>query len=169
METTDTLLYYKGIIEYKMVNSLIKQLQDEFSKRSLPVSLYKKALVAMIEMLENIYKYCDEKCMGEIDKPYLPEVRITQEDGHFVIRAANPVHLEDKGVLLHRLEQLNQLNHAEILEEYKKTLMNGVFSEKGGAGLGLLEIARVALGEINYTFEPIGKQLEYYVIKVTID
>ena len=162
-------MHYKGIIEYKMVNILIKKLQEEFSKRNLPISLYKKALVAMIEMLENIYKYCDEKCMGNIDTAHEPEVIITLVDGHYTITASNPVKIEHKPILLKRLEELNQLSHTEILEVYKKTLMNGVFSEKGGAGLGLLEIARVAGGKLEYSFLPIDNLTEYYTIKVLID
>ncbi len=169
MGTENRILFYKGIIEYKIVNSLIKQLQDEFSKRSLPIQLYKKALVAMIEMLENIYKYCDAGCVEKIDPKYLPEIDIRKEGDKFILMAANPILVESGKALHEKLKELTKFNHAEVLEVYKKTLMNGMFSDKGGAGLGLLEIARIASGQITYSFQPIDAEHEYYTIQVSVN
>ncbi len=169
MGSEDRILFYKGIIEYKTVNSLIKQLQEEFSRRSLPIQLYKKALVAMIEMLENIYKYCDAGCIEKIDPKYFPEIEIRKEGDKFILMAANPIFVEHGEALHERLKELTKFNHAEVLEVYKKTLMNGMFSDKGGAGLGLLEIARIASGQIIYSFKPIDADHEYYTIQVTVN
>ena len=123
----------------------------------------------MIELLENIYKYCDPKCLTQYTEQSFPEILIEKSEDHFIIRASNPLsnNLADK--LEERLNVLKSLNRSGLMEAYKKTITNGTFNEKGGAGLGLLEIAKISALPLKYSFIPINKLHKTYMIEVAID
>ncbi len=166
---TEPIIHFKGAIAYETVNTLIRKLQDEFSKRSFPIKLYKRILVVMIELLENIYKYCDPKCLSEYTEESFPEILIEKSDDHFIIRASNPLSQEQANKLEGRLNMLKSLDRSALMETYKKTITNGAFNEKGGAGLGLLEIAKIAALPLKYSFIPIDKLHSTFMIEVVID
>jgi hypothetical protein len=169
LETENTVLYYKGAIEYETVNTLIRRLQDEFSRRNFPITLYKRILVVMIELLENIYKYCDPHCLSAFRDDLYPEILIQKNKDHFIIRASNPLLIEHEKKLHEHLDILNSLNRSGLMETYKKTITNGTFTEKGGAGLGLLEIAKISALPLKYSFTPINNSHTMYMIEVAID
>lgn len=166
---TEPILHYKGVIEYETINTLIRQLQDEFSSRNFPITLYKRILVVMIELLENIYKYCDSKCLSQYTEDTFPEILIEKNDNHFVIQVSNPVSAEQAAKLEARLKKLTSLNTDRLMEAYKKTITDGKFTEKGGAGLGLLEIAKISALPLKYSFTPIDASHQKYLIEVAID
>lgn len=169
MESGNIVLHYKGAVEYKTVNKLIRRLQDEFSKRNFPITLYKRLLVVMIELLENIYKYCDPQCLSNFSEDAYPEILIQKNKDHFIIRASNPLLQEHEKTLHERLDKINSLNRSALMEAYKHTITDGIFTEKGGAGLGLLEIARISALPIKYTFTAIDESHAIYMIEVAID
>lgn len=51
---------------------------------------------------------------------------------------------------------------------YKITLRQGKLSEKGGAGLGLIDIARESLDKINYKFYPADDKKSFFLMSVAI-
>jgi hypothetical protein len=54
-------------------------------------------------------------------------------------------------------------------ELYTNQLRYGKITERGGAGLGLLDIARKTNKSLHYNFIPINKFYSYFILKVVID
>jgi len=52
---------------------------------------------------------------------------------------------------------------------YKKQLREGKISGKGGAGLGLIDIARKTGNHLDYMFFPADDTTKYFVLKVRVD
>lgn len=165
----EPIIHYKGAVDYETVNTLIRQLQEELGKRNFPLTLYKRILVVMIELLENIYKYCDPQCLSNYKEEYFPEILIEKTRDHFIIRASNPLVISHTVKLKEKLEMLKSLDRTGLMEAYKKTITNGTFTEKGGAGLGLLEIAKISALPIIFSFTNIDDSHTVYSIEVAID
>ncbi|MZP66791.1 MAG: hypothetical protein GT597_11640, partial [Bacteroidales bacterium] len=72
-------------------------------------------------------------------------------------------------LLAYKLAKVNSLNAAEIKVLYKQILKTPGFSRKGGAGLGLLEMALKTGNKLDYDFIPIGGGLSYFVLSKTVD
>jgi hypothetical protein len=51
---------------------------------------------------------------------------------------------------------------------FRATLMDGQFTKKGGAGLGFIEMSKVAGGKIQYKIEPINETYSFYHFIVPI-
>jgi hypothetical protein len=165
----EIFLYFKGPIRYETIGQLIHELKEKMFESQVKQNVYKKVLMAMIEALENIFKYHEffdkEK---NLMQNYLPEMRITKYPDKFVIESSNPVRTKDVSVLAERLEKIRALDKAGIKEAYKKIITNGHFSPKGGAGLGIVEMAKISDERLEYSFTTIDDQFKYYLLKLII-
>ena len=65
-----------------------------------------------------------------------------KKDHSYYIMTANKVHIEDVDNLVFAINQVNDATKEELKEMYKIQLKEGSISERGGAGLGLIDIAR---------------------------
>jgi hypothetical protein len=124
----------------------------------------------MIESLENIMKYTAEHSDIElIEKTFPPRFYIQRKDHKFLLGSSNLVEKENVSHLEQKLKQLNTLDKHGLKELYKSTITNGQFTQKGGAGLGLIEIAKISSTRIKYSFKPVSDLLTYYQFSITIE
>ena len=67
---------------------------------------------------------------------------------------------------------LNTVNNAtleELKDMYKKQIKEGRISEKGGAGLGLIDIARKTEEPLEYQFLQLDQDSFFFILKVEIN
>lgn len=64
---------------------------------------------------------------------------------------------------------VNNATHDELKEMYKKQIKEGKLSEKGGAGLGLIDIARKTGETLNYQFLQLDDENYFFILKVEIN
>ena len=91
----------------------------------------KKLCGIAIEMLDNAQRYCSDgnvKFSWELDGT------------HLVISIENQASSKDAHRLLNSVDAVNRMSAEEITAAFRAQLTNGEFGEKGGAGLGLLDI-----------------------------
>lgn len=161
------VLYYKGKLDYDIIGELIQELKAYMSVRNVRFGLYKKLLTLMIETLENVIRYHE----NFIDKTQVlenhpSEFQIKLKDECYTLVVSNVILNEDVDILSKRLDGLNKLDKKEIKELYKKTITDGKFSEKGGAGLGMIEMAKLADRKPEYSFREIDKHYSYFILQL---
>jgi hypothetical protein len=165
----DIILYFKGTLDYDAIGELIVSLKDKMRHRRVRFGLYKKILTLMIESLENIIRYRTH--FGKRGTPldhYPPEFLISLDDDFVTIETVNAVFNPDIGPLNERLTLLNSLDSDKLKELYKETITNGRFSERGGAGLGIIEMAKIADEKIDFNFEPASEIISLFYMKLII-
>lgn len=165
----DSILKYKGLVGYDTIGELITLLKEKMFERKVKHAVYKKVLVLMIELLENIFKYNDNlKAVGPLNDQFAPSLNIYQENRTYFLMCQNPVLLGDVVTLEERLKKLNSLSYEEVKSLYKKTITNGEFTSKGGAGLGLIEMAKITDEALDFDFKPIDDKLSYFTIQLKV-
>lgn len=163
-------LHYKGIILYDTIGDLISELKEIMFERHVKQSVYKKVLMVMIEALENVLKYHEnfEHETGLLQN-FPPEITISRLSDSISITVGNPVLKADALKLKMRLEETALLDKQGVKDKYKQIITNGQFSEKGGAGLGIVEMAKITDRKINFTFHEISETYDYYRITLRIN
>ena len=66
---------------------------------------------------------------------------------------------------------MDELNSASAVQHrlmYMKQLRYGAISDKGGAGLGLIEVAKKSQSKLDYNFIPANQDLSIFKLCVTI-
>jgi hypothetical protein len=150
LETT-IILDYRGSIRYETIGELIHNFKQSVPSLGIPVSIYKRLLLIMIESLENIMKHSE--CQPD---PELTWLKMERCGTCYTITSSNLMQKENAESLKQRIDLLNSMDAQGVKEFYKSTITNGVFTKVGGAGLGLIEIAKISGNRINYNFESSG-------------
>jgi len=68
------------------------------------------------------------------------------------IQAGNLVDFDMAASLRANLSEVNGMTHEQLRVRYVECLCNNEWSEKGGAGLGLLSMAKKSNGPLDYQF-----------------
>jgi hypothetical protein len=67
-----------------------------------------------------------------------------------------------------KLEEINAMTADEVKELYKSVLADGKLSEKGGGGLGMIDIARKSGEKLDYGFIPFGPNTSFFSLNVKV-
>lgn len=162
-----TLINYRGSIRYETIGELIHHFKTQAPLFGMPLGTYKRILLVMIESLENIMKHSeDQELSGDGN---MPRLSITLRDNQYIIESSNPVHSVHMPDLKSRIDMINNLDQQGLKKLYKETMTNGVFTKHGGAGLGLIEIAKISCSPILYDFQPINENFIRFSQRVVVD
>ena len=72
-------------------------------------------------------------------------------------------------ILKVKLDEINNLEANEIRNVYRQMLSMSEFSNKGGAGLGLIEMAKKTGNKLDYDFVPLDDDFSYFILSKTVD
>jgi len=133
-------------------------------KRGMNITVRKKVYAAMVESLENIYKHLDQI----EDKTFLPKFSLFIDNSNLSMFVSNSLLNHKVSLLKNKLDKVNSLDKDGLKDLYKNTILSGNVSPKGGAGLGIINIAKVSENKINYTFTKINDKYSYFTLNVLI-
>jgi hypothetical protein len=133
----------------------------------------KKVYNILVESLQNVYNHMDELQSVEGDD----EIRgcdsmfmiVRGEDGSYSIHTGNFVMNNKCALLEERISRVNAMTPDEIRAHYVEALSNAEISEKGGAGLGIIDIARKSGNKLGYRFHHINDKYSFFTLVIRID
>ena len=118
----------------------------------------------MIEVLQNISLHGARDRSGHMHA-YLVVARSKQA---YRLMTGNLVLSGDIPILEKRMHELNSLDKNALRKLYIETLCNEEFSYKGGAGLGLLTIAKRADEKLKYEVQKVDENFGYFQLEVAM-
>ena len=165
-----SILTYQGPLSFSTIDSLLSEFKVAAQDHDLSFKTYKKMFSVMIEALENISKYSDQfNCNGEPSSGFCPSCQISCNDSLIEMETKNPVKKKDVSPLRKKIDKVNEHDYHALKELYKSTMNNGKFSAKGGAGLGLIEMAKTTGNNLEYSFENLTKDYSLYTFRVSMN
>jgi len=135
---------------------------DDFNKSKKRVSFL------LAECFQNIIRHggaIDENKSGNIDAGFFLTRNIV---GRYFITSGNLVHNKNVPKLKKQLDTINELDKESLHTLYVDVLANKDFSEKGGAGLGLIEIARKSRQKIKFIFDDFDADYSIFYNQITL-
>ncbi len=169
MENMEIILEYSGHPTFSTIGRLLLVLKKKVTEKDINIATYKKIISLMIESLENVYKYVDQYHDNHfIFEKYPPQFILARKRDRYYIKVSNPIKTDDAFKLKGRLDFINSKTYEQLRALYLHTISNGKFTPKGGAGLGIIEMAKIATEPLEYTFTPINDQFNEYTLKIII-
>lgn len=158
-----TLLSYIGPVDSSGMEGLLA-LSEKSSSAAGGRTIMKRIGNVLIECLQNVMRH------GLIEDNGFTQLYLTLESTPvgFQVQCGNLVNSEMRLHLSERLAEINGMEEEILRKTYIETLCNGEMSSKGGAGLGLLSLAKKASGPIEYRFDSQGEDRELFTLTVTI-
>ena len=144
-----------------MATQLIKDNLDEEHD-----NLRNKLSFLMIESFQNISRYADR---GNQILDENSEFFMTRNiDDTFYIVSANIIDNDKIAYVKERLETVNTLDSNEINKLYREVLTNKQINEKGGAGLGFIEMVRKTKGKLPFDFVKINETQSMFFMQIEL-
>jgi hypothetical protein len=161
------ILVYEGEFTQEITKSVLAMAERNMDSIGEESNIKRKVFNVMVECLQNICKHADE---------YDPNAQqsnkaifmIGKHEDEYVITTGNPIMNDKVGNLNSKLEQINSLDKEGLKALYKDIIKNGDLSEKGGAGLGFVDMARKSGQKLEYAFEPMTEIWSFFSLKTTI-
>ena len=161
-----SILSYQGPLSFITIDRLLSEFKMAAQDHDLSFKTYKKMISIMIEALENITKYSEQvNCSVDVNSGLCPSCHINRNYSSIELVTRNAVKNEDVAPLRKRIDHVNNHSKEELRELYKVTMTNGEFTEKGGAGLGFIEIAKTSGNKLEYDFEHISEDYSLYTFR----
>ncbi|HOP04924.1 MAG TPA: SiaB family protein kinase [Tenuifilaceae bacterium] len=160
-------LIYKGEMNHQIMRSFAFMANRKIAEKNIPTPIRKKVFHVMIECLQNITKHSDD--FDEKEKQIGNGLFVVgQNKDSFYVVTGNLIGNEKIKVLEDRINLLNNADKEKLKELFLKQMMEGVLTEKGGAGLGLIDIARKSGRKLFYHFVPYDNHRHFFLLVVTI-
>lgn len=158
-----TLLSYIGPVDSSGMEGLLA-LAEKSTAAAGGKTLMKRIGNVVIECLQNVMRH------GLIEEDGFTQLYLTLEATPigFQLQCGNMIDTAMREVLAERLYDINGMDEEDLRKAYIETLCNGKISEKGGAGLGLLSLAKKANGPIDYRFDSLEDGRELFTLTVTV-
>lgn len=140
---------YRGVFNEEFTSTIIDISEGAHHRSELNVN--RKVSFLLVECFQNIIKHGETNIQEQCSNEGLFSYRLGPEG--FVINSINPILEQDKASLKNLVDEINAKDSKELKELYLKKLNENQFTEKGGAGLGLIELARKSGQKLIYKFE----------------
>jgi len=159
------VLMYMGIFDDELT-SILMDINDagKFEMKSSR----KKISFLIAECFQNIVRHSDEENKAAIgfNIPEMFLLRNRKAMHHLV--TTNIVRNADRAKLTESIDHLKSLSKEKLKELYIDVFTNGKPSDRGGAGLGLIEMARRSGTAPTYKFEALGNNFANFFFQVNV-
>jgi hypothetical protein len=164
----EVIFEFQGEISSKDITLFLDEIEANITDTSSKVK--KKIYNVLVECLQNLFHHSailpDHLKYKEASKFAL--CMICRNDVGFHILTSNFVTPKQKGFLTKHLEYINTLDKDQLKSFYKEILDNQEFSEKGGGGLGMIDIARKSGSKLDFTFQPYKEEFDFFNLDINI-
>jgi hypothetical protein len=162
--TEQLLFVFRGNVTEKNSLPLLTLLENEMKDESYGLAGRKRLFMFVLESLQNIVKHGDRKLHDK-----MPLVAYSKTAGGYTITTGNIISTNQVENLRSKLERINKLDINEAKNLYRDILSNSGFSEKGGAGLGLIEMAIKTGNRLDFDFVSLNGGYSYFILSKTVD
>ena len=168
VEKDNLSLLYRGDFADEVTVRLIDISDLHFGDRSEAMSMKKKVGFLMAECFQNVIRH------GDIDPA---DEGLPEHSSYFISRNIKGNNFIASGNLIEnqyvenlkiKIDNINKLDKDELKSLYIKVLGTEEISSKGGAGLGLIEMARKSGRQLQSAFYQINDKLTFFYMQVLI-
>ncbi len=156
---------YRGDFSNNVLTMATQLFKDNVEEKHEKLS--NKLSFLMIESFQNIARYADTEESFSLDEN--SEFFMTRNVGEtFYIISANLIDNDKIPTVREKLERVNTLEKSELNKLYREVLTNKQINEKGGAGLGFIEMVRKTKGKLPFAFVKVNDKQSMFFMQIEL-
>ncbi len=145
------------------VARLMGMAEADCHARGMAIGVRKRILQVVMEAVDNLQRHKLPIMAGG-------SFALLVRDGRgYRLATGNAVPYATGLVLADRITVLNMMEPQDLKDQYLKTLANNLRSRRGGAGLGLLTLARKSTAALKVSCSQLGPFTTYFMLEVEVD
>jgi hypothetical protein len=170
MEDEKIILSFKGEFTADLLTSVLHILESKMIELNIDSKKKKRVFNVMVECFQNLYHHIETLEIDtesvKIQKSAL--IMVKHVDGKFIVRTGNFILNSGIAELKRKLAMVNALTTDELRALYQSKLKKDARTDKGTAGLGLIDIARKSKNKLEYEFLDITEESSFFCLNVVI-
>jgi Family of unknown function (DUF6272) len=158
------IFVYRGIVTNDNSIPLLMLLEKEMENSEFGFVGRKRLFMFVLESLQNVSRHSDQKHHSDMSL-----VVYSKTSNGYTVTTGNVLPTASIKDLKSKLDEINNLKNDEIRNVYRQMLSNAEFSSKGGAGLGLIEMAKKTGNKLDYDFVTLDNEFSYFILSKTVN
>lgn len=164
----DSIFDYMGKIEDDNVTEILMCIEQILKAKNESPKVFRKIFNILVELVQNLYHHGEVPSDFDVSYKKFGVLILRDEGTQYRICAGNFIKIDGLRVIRDRIDQINTLSSTETQSLYRIILGNEEFSEKGGGGLGMVDIARKSGNNMEYQFYDYNPNYLFLAIDVII-
>jgi hypothetical protein len=157
---------YRGSFTQTLTRKILSLAESNLQRLVDKSSIQNRIYFIMVEGLQNVTRH-QEKVLDEVID-YSGIFAIQKKGSRYLITTGNLIVNSKVDSLKQKLERVNSLDREELKKLHREILSTGELSDKGGAGLGLIEMARRSGNKLLFDFEYVDLYWSYFYLQTEI-
>ena len=167
----DVLMAFKGDISGELISNVLEVVESGMDDHNEISKVRKKVYNVLVESLQNLYHHIEvlpDALNVEFGSKF-GIIVVSRDAGKYRISTGNFVTQDKVDVLKNKIDKINSMGKEELKDMYKFILNHQRLSEKGGGGLGLVDIARKTGSKLVYNFEKYDETYYFFNLDVFVE
>lgn len=163
------ILVYQGDFTQETTKSILAMAERNLDASGEESSVKRKVFNVMVEALQNIVKHSSEA--GQRAGTLVSQSAIfmvAKLNNRYSVMTGNPIPKDQVQHLTETLTELNGKDKDGLKEMYRQIITNTNISEKGGAGLGFVDMARKSGEKLEFSFAGIDGTFDFFCLRINI-
>jgi hypothetical protein len=164
MGVANQIYIHNGSVSGEEGEKVLRHIEDITLNHVVHSSLWKRVYLVVVELLSNMERHA-------VKRPDIKDqfIRISKEKNSFLVEAGNIVTSSDAEILRKKIDIiLNHADYGNLKRYYLDKMVAADISVKGGAGLGLITIAKACRNQFTYRMIPLTKDFSFFTIQIKI-
>lgn len=166
MTERELLLVFRDEMTKEATHDLLSIAELKMKGTGNEKKTIRKVFNVLVECVQNIANHADTSPVEKLNKSSI--LVIGKGKDHYFVITGNLIRNERVENLKEIIDLINELSPEVVRDYYTEKMKKAEFSAKGGAGLGLLDIARRCGKKMEYDFRQIDNQFSYFSFKANI-
>lgn len=162
------MLSFKGEMSADLLTSILQIIENKLDRFGESAKVKKRMFNILVECLQNLHHHIEQPPKQFDDDTPSVIVMIAKNVTGYSIITGNFILKNNAEMLKGRLEEINSMSPEEVKALYKSVLADGKLSEKGGGGLGMIDIARKSGEKLEFGFLPFADGSSFFSLNVKV-
>ncbi|MFA6404035.1 MAG: SiaB family protein kinase [Salinivirgaceae bacterium] len=160
------IISFQGELTFEIIESLLNSAKQELDSLNLDLVVQKRLYSILVESLENSVKH---RIPIDFKRNHYPlEMNLQLYNNKILITVCNYIKQSNAELIAQKIDEVNSLNRDGLNQLYRSSIAKARISDKGGAGLGIIEMARNSGQKINYKFVQEESELVFFILELSL-
>lgn len=163
------LFCYCGYVTESVLTSIGSAVRDKLALENTEQQVARGLFSIFVEQVQNIIRYSAENQEGELGERTVDlrhgMLAVGRKDGGYYVSCGNAIVSRDVSRLRDSLIHLSTLDKKELKALHKRVLKGQTPEGSKGAGVGFIDIARLATRGFEFDFMEMDEDHAYFILK----
>lgn len=161
---------YKGEVTSEVISQVLDSIETKIGNLSESSKVVKRLYNVSVESIQNLFHHIDKPPIDFLDLygENFAIFVVSKDANGYKISTGNFIRSTKVKILKDRIDQINYLTKHELKALYKLVLNNDEFSQKGGGGLGMIDIVKRTGNKLDYGFRPVKDDSYFFSLEAYV-